>query len=494
MGGAVISWDAGSWRGSIGPAASEKPWRPPQTAMQAFRPPGRDLSLPPPRWAPPLTPPRPERLPDSSGSVQLRARLGRPRGGDCHARGNAGAAVSGFRTRPTDRPTSGDHARAPSPSLIRRVGGQPGRLPRGTDLAGSTSHDQEPAPDPPATRIDRYPLRRAQRPSADRAPGSGTPTVKPRLLDQVRLALRARHLSPRTERAYVGWIRRFILFHQKRHPSTMAEPEVASFLSSLADQRRVSASTQNQALAALLFLYQHVIDRKLAWIEGVTRGKTPTRLPVVLTRSEVHAVLSQMSGPPALVSALLYGSGLRLFEALELRVKDLDLEKHEVLVRDGKGRKDRRTMLPTRSVPALREHLVTIQLQHADDLEAGTGTVALPDALAIKYPSAPREWRWQWVFPATRHYRDRLTGAVRRHHLHDTVIQRAVRAAAARARITKPVTPHTFRHSFATHLLEDGYDIRTIQELLGHQDVTTTMIYTHVLNRGPAGVRSPLDR
>jgi integron integrase len=321
-----------------------------------------------------------------------------------------------------------------------------------------------------------------------------TDTTPPRLLDRVRLAVRARHLSPRTETAYVGWIRRFILFHQKRHPQTMAEVEVASFLSALAKDRGVSASTRNQALAALLFLYEHVLVRKLGWVDGVIRGKMPERLPVVLTRSEVIAVLARMHGAPALVTELLYGSGLRLFEALELRVKDLDLEKCEIHVRDGKGRKDRRTMLSVKSAQGLRSHLAHIRRQHEADLAAGVGTLALPDALRTKFPTAPREWRWQWVFPATRHYRDRLTGEVRRHHLHETVIQRSVRAAAQTADSTKPVTPHAFRHSFATHLLEDGYDIRTIQDLLGHKDVTTTMIYTHVLNRGPAGVRSPLDR
>jgi site-specific recombinase XerD len=284
----------------------------------------------------------------------------------------------------------------------------------------------------------------------------------PRLLDRVRLAIRSRHLSPRTEAAYVGWIRRFILFHQKRHPNTMSEPEVAAFLSSLATDRAVSASTQNQALAALLFLYEHVLDRKLGWVDGVTRAKSPERLPVVLTRGEVQALLTRLDSVPALVCGLLYGSGLRLFEALELRIKDVDLDRCELHVRDGKGRKDRRTMLAISGLPALRAHL---------------------------------EWvRHQRFFPATRHYNDRNTGELRRHHLHETVIQRAVRTAALRADIRKPTMPHVLRHSFATHLLEDGYDIRTIQELLGHRDVTTTMIYTHVLNRGPAGVRSPLDR
>lgn len=319
-------------------------------------------------------------------------------------------------------------------------------------------------------------------------------TTGPRLLERVRSTLRARRLSPRTEVAYVGWIRRFILFHQKQHPQTMAEPEVAAFLSALANDRGVSASTQNQALAALLFLYEHVLGKKLGWVDGVTRGKMPERLPVVLSRGEVQAVLARLTGEPSLVADLLYGSGLRLFEALELRVKDLDFDRREIHVRDGKGRKDRRTMLPLRAAEALKVHLTAVRAQHDADLRVGLGEVPLPDALRAKYPAAPREWRWQWVFPASRHYRDAKTSSQHRHHVHETVIQRAIRDAAKRADIAKPVTPHTLRHSFATHLLEDGYDIRTIQELLGHKDVATTMIYTHVLNRGPAGVRSPLDR
>ncbi len=292
----------------------------------------------------------------------------------------------------------------------------------------------------------------------------------------------------------MGWIRRFILFHGKRHPATMGESEVGVFLSSLARERSVSASTQNQALAALLFLYAHVLGRKLAWIDGVARAKMPERLPVVLARTDVQTLLSRLQGPAALVCRLLYGSGLRLTEALTLRVKDVDLDRCEIHVRDGKGRKDRRTMLPQTCAQPLRRHLERVREIHRLDLLEGAGHVALPDALRMKYPAAPSEWRWQWVFPATRHYKDDRTGEIRRHHLHETVIQRAVREAARKADIPKAVTPHVFRHSFATHLLEDGYDIRTIQELLGHKDIATTMIYTHVLNRGPAGVRSPLDR
>ena len=316
----------------------------------------------------------------------------------------------------------------------------------------------------------------------------------PRLLDRVRQALRAGHYSPRTETAFVDWIRRFIFFHEKRHPDEMGEREIGAFLSWLATHRKVAASTQNQALAALLFLYQRVLGRDLAWMDHIVHAGRPERLPVVLTRAEVRRLFERVSGVVALIVRLLYGSGLRLFEALELRVKDLDLEKREVHVRDGKGRKDRRTMLPEALVEPLRVHLASVRDQHARDLVAGAGLVSLPDALRAKYPSAPREWSWQWVFPAARHYTDAATGEVRRHHVHETVVQRSVRAAARAVDLTKPVTPHTLRHSFATHLLEDGYDIRTIQELLGHKDVSTTMIYTHVLNRGPHGVRSPLDQ
>lgn len=323
------------------------------------------------------------------------------------------------------------------------------------------------------------------------APGAPAPA---RLLDRVRAALRSRHYSFRTERAYVGWIRRFILFHGKRHPDTMAEHEVGAFLTSLATDGKVSASTQNQALAALLFLYQTVLGRDLAWLGGLVHAKRPARLPVVLTREEAMALLDRLDGVVRIVGSLLYGSGLRLLEVLQLRVKDVDLDRREILVRRGKGQKDRHTVLPAALVQPLRDHLTAVRALHEQDLAVGLGAVALPEALSKKYPSAPREWPWQWVFPASRTYADAVTGEIRRHHLHETVVQREVRRAARAAGITKPATPHTLRHSFATHLLESGYDIRTIQELLGHRDVSTTMIYTHVLNRGAAGVRSPLDR
>ena len=316
----------------------------------------------------------------------------------------------------------------------------------------------------------------------------------PRLLDLVRQAIRSRHLSPRTEQAYVAWIRRFILFHGKRHPAGMGGAEVTRFLSSLATENRVSASTQNQALSALLFLYQEVLHHRLDWLQDIARARKPVRLPVVLTREEVEAILRHLHGTPWLMAALLYGAGLRLMECARLRVKDVDLARNEIMVRDGKGRKDRVTVLPEKVRDPLREHLDRVREQHGRDLARGRGSVQLPDALSSKYPSAPREWGWQWIFPATRFYLDNATGLLRRHHLHESVLQRAVKDAVRAAGIAKPASCHTLRHSFATHLLEGGYDIRTIQELLGHSDVSTTMIYTHVLNRGGRGVKSPMDQ
>ena len=315
----------------------------------------------------------------------------------------------------------------------------------------------------------------------------------PKLLDQVRRAITARHYSYRTEKSYIGWIKRFIIFHGKRHPVQMGEAEITAFLSALATQRRVSASTQSQALSALIFLYRAVLGREIDWIHGVVKAKRPVRLPVVLTRGEVRAVLNEMHGTPLLMASLMYGAGLRLLECARLRVKDVDFEMGEIMVRDGKGGKDRVTMLPFTLKAELAAHVGRVKRFHDRDLRRGHVSVALPGAVARKYPRAEWEWGWQWVFPATRYYRDERTGHWRRHHLHESVVQRAVKEAVRASRIAKPASCHTFRHSFATHLLETGYDIRTIQELLGHSDVSTTMIYTHVLNRGGHGVKSPLD-
>lgn len=320
-----------------------------------------------------------------------------------------------------------------------------------------------------------------------------SPAQPPRLLDQVREALRTRHYSPRTEKTYCQWIKRYIHFHGLRHPAEMAEAEVNAFLTSLAVKGKVSASTQNQALAALLFLYRYVIGRKLGDLGGVIRARKPKRLPVVLTRDEVKAVLAQLQGNCRLIAALLYGSGLRLMECLRLRVQDLDFARSEILIRNGKGAKDRITMLPESLKAPLQEHLKKAKRIHEKDLSDGWGRVLLPDALDRKYPNAPAEWRWQWVFPQENRWKNMKTGTQGRHHIHETIVQRAVKEAARKAEIVKRVGCHTFRHSFATHLLEAGYDIRTIQELLGHKDVSTTMIYTHVLNKGGHGVRSPVD-
>jgi integron integrase len=301
-----------------------------------------------------------------------------------------------------------------------------------------------------------------------------------------------RHDSVRTEDACAAWAERFIRFHGVRHPDTMAEPEVNAFLTHLAVERHVAASTQNQAMAALLFLYGAVLGRALDGLQ-VVRANRPKRLPSVMTRDETARVIAALAGTAKLVAQLQYGAGLRVLEALQLRVKDVEFDGGRITVRDGKGFQDRVTLLPATVAPALREHLAARQRTHRRDLDQGLGRAPLPDALVRKFPGADRDWGWQWVFPAASHYADRRTGVRYRHHLHESVVCRAVREAARCAGLTKRVTTHTFRHSFATHLLEGGYDIRTVQELLGHKDVRTTMIYTHVLNRGPRAVRSPLD-
>jgi integron integrase len=315
----------------------------------------------------------------------------------------------------------------------------------------------------------------------------------PKLLDQVREAVRVRHYSIRTEEAYVRWTRRFVLFHGKRHPGELGPEAIAAFLTHLAVRENVAASTQNQALNALVFLYRHVLDPPFPDLDGVVRAKKPGRLPTVLTRTEATAVLDRLEGVSWLVANLLYGSGLRLLEAVRLRVNDLGFEERQITVRDGKGRNDRRTMLPSPLLEPLRRQLAVARRLHDDDLRRGYGAVYLPDALARKYPSAPKAWKWQYVFPARTRSVDPRTGEMRRHHLAESAVQKAVSAAVRRAEIRKRASCHTFRHSFATHLLEAGYDIRTVQELLGHADVRTTMIYTHVLNRGGVAVRSPLE-
>lgn len=315
----------------------------------------------------------------------------------------------------------------------------------------------------------------------------------PRLLDRLRAEIRLRHYSIRTEETYVDWARRFILFHGKRHPKDMGSQEVTAFLSHLASERNVSASTQNQAKSALLFLYREVLDIELPWLDEVIAAKTPRRLPVVLTQTEVRRLLNETSGTMGLVVSLLYGTGMRLLEGLRLRVKDVEFTRREIIIREGKGNKDRVTVLPENLILPLKAHLEKVKALHERDLEAGFGEVYLPDALAVKYPNAARTWGWQYVFPSVVRSVDPRSGVERRHHFYEASVQRAVREAAKLANIHKPVTPHVLRHSFATHLLQAGYDIRTVQELLGHKDVATTMIYTHVLNKGGRGVVSPLD-
>jgi integron integrase len=319
------------------------------------------------------------------------------------------------------------------------------------------------------------------------------PERKYRLMEQLRRRLRTAHYSKRTESAYCSWVRRFILFHKRRHPMSMGEAEIAAFLTDLADVGRVSASTQNQALHAVLFLYRHVLNRPLGYVAEIAPARRPQRLPVVLSQSEVRTLLGALRGVPRLCATLMYGSGMRISECLSLRVKDIDFDRREILVRSGKGDKDRRVPLPIAAVEALSIQLRRMEDRFRRDLSQGFIGAALPSALARKFPNAERQWIWQWVFPATRPYRDAESGKLRRHHLHESVIQRAVTDAGRSCRFTKRVTCHALRHSFATHLLEAGTDIRTIQELLGHSDVRTTMLYTHVAKHG-LGVQSPADQ
>jgi integron integrase len=353
----------------------------------------------------------------------------------------------------------------------------------GGSMKSTNATNEGPARSPSRAALSSHPV----------PPSYATPSP-PRLLDRVRLSIRARHYSHRTEKAYLAWIRRFVLFHDNRQPDRLGAVEVRGYLSHLATTRHVSSSTQNQAFSAILFLYRDVLGRELVGLEDVSRAKRPERLPLVLAREEIDAVLRRLRGVPWLMCALMYGGGLRLLECCRLRVKDVDLLRHEITVHDGKGRKDRVTVLPERLCAPLRAHLERVRRQHLRDLDRDAGFVAMPDALDRKFPNASREWAWQWAFPAHRIHVDDATGERRRHHLHESVLQREFAAAVRAAELTKPATCHTLRHSFATHLLETGYDIRTIQELLGHSDVSTTMIYTHVVKRGGRGVRSPLDQ
>jgi len=320
-----------------------------------------------------------------------------------------------------------------------------------------------------------------------------SPAGKPKLLDQVRNVIRRKHYSIRTEQAYIDWIKRFIIYHGKRHPGEMAEEEVAEFLTHLARDLNVAASTQNQALSALLFLYKEVLKQEIGWLEKVERAKKPLKLPVVLSRGEVKQIFARLHGVPKLMAGLLYGSGLRLMECVRLRIKDIDFALAQITVRDAKGGKDRITMLALNMSDPLRRHLSRVKAQHDQDLEDGFGSVHLPFALARKLPKAAREWAWQYVFPSSRLSSDPRTGKKQRHHIAEGILQIALKRAVDAAGIVKRANCHSLRHSFATHLLSKGYDIRTVQELLGHKDVSTTMIYTHVLNKPGLGVKSPLD-
>jgi len=326
--------------------------------------------------------------------------------------------------------------------------------------------------------------------------GTGKPTfpVKPRLLDQVRDVLRVKHYARRTEQSYTHWIKRFILFHKKRHPAQMSSKEVESFLTHLAVNRNVSPGTQNLALSAILFLYKQVLQIELPWLENVTRAKVKKHIPVVFTRQEIKSILAQFDGTYWLIFSLMYGAGLRLSECISLRVKDIDFHYKQLLIRDSKGSKDRVTVLPESLIEPLQTHMARVKNLHSQDLLNGFGEVYLPFALKRKYPNADKEWYWQFVFPQANISVDPESGKQRRHHVYGQTVQRAFKRALRKAAIVKPSGTHTLRHSFATHLLEDGYDIRTVQELMGHKDVKTTQIYTHVLQKGGAAVKSPLER
>jgi len=314
-----------------------------------------------------------------------------------------------------------------------------------------------------------------------------------KLLDQVRTVIRKKHYSIRTEEAYVAWIRSFIFFHGKRHPKDLGEKEIAQFISYLATTKKVAASTQNQALNSIVFLYKQVLKIELGDFGHMERAKRPQKLPVVMSKQEVSLILNAMSGSYRLMAKILYGCGLRLMECIRLRIKDIDFDRNQITVRSGKGQKDRVTMLPEQLKPLLKEHLERARFLHEQDLKNGVGEVYLPFALVRKYPNAAKEWGWKYVFPSSKISKDPRSGKVMRHHVNESNLQRAVKSAVRKANLSKPVSPHTFRHSFATHLLEAGYDIRTVQELLGHKDVSTTMIYTHVINKGGLGTKSPLD-
>jgi len=315
----------------------------------------------------------------------------------------------------------------------------------------------------------------------------------PKLLERFKQGMQSRHYSPRTIKAYSSWVVRFIRYHKFKHPEKMAEAEINAYLSYLAVETNIGSSTQNQALAALLFLYRHIIGREIGELAGLIRARKPIRVPVVMSRAEVKMVLSRLWGRDKLMVELIYGTGMRLTECLQLRVQDLDMRRNEIHINRGKGNKDRVVMLPEVLKLPLAQHLKKVKALHTSDLEVGWGEVVLPGALDRKYPGASREWRWQWVFPQQNRWVDRTTWKEGRHHLDGSILQRAIKLSVDKCGLTKRITCHTFRHSFATHLLEGGYDIRTVQTLLGHKDLKTTMIYTHVLNRGPAGVRSPLD-